>query len=374
MAWVMVSKEEKFNRLRLIRSPRIGPSTYWRLVDLFKSAKNAISALPELVCGAELKSYNLCSENVILKEIEALRKIGARLVFFEDELYPPLLREIPSPPPVLNFLGNKERAISLLDKKLLAVVGSRSASLNGSKLAFELSNELSEQVCIVSGLARGIDTSAHQGSLNNGTFSILAGGINKIYPRENKKLYEEILKTGGVFAEMPYDTYPSASLFPRRNSIIAGMSHGVLVVEATRKSGSLITAQMAKTFNRKIFAIPNSPMDARSQGGNDLIKDGAHIVTNSRDIIIGLNIKKELFSERKCLFEKEIDIGYKVSAKSIKEIKQVILQFIDAYDASLDEILLKIIAPPEKILRAIIELELAGRIKKIGANKISYIS
>lgn len=370
----MVSKEEKFNRLRLIRSPRIGPSTYWRLMELFKSAKNAILALPEIANGASIESYKICSEEVVLKEIDALRKIGARLVFFEDELYPPQLREIPSPPPVLNFLGNKERSIRLFDKKLLAVVGSRSASLNGLKLAFELAKELSDHVCIVSGLARGIDTSAHQGSLKNGTFSILAGGINKIYPRENEKLYEKILETGGAFSEMPYDTYPSANLFPRRNSIIAGMSHGILVVEATRKSGSLITAEMAKSFHREIFAIPNSPMDARSQGGNDLIKEGAHIVTNSRDIITGLNMKKNSFPVQECLFEKKIDIDYKVSAKSINEIKHVILQFIDAYDASLDEILLKIIAPPEKILRAIIELELAGRIKKIGANKISYVS
>lgn len=368
----MVSKEEKFYRLQLIRSNKIGPSTYWYLLNLYKSAKNAVSVLPEIIEKLRLKNYKIYSKEQAEKEIYRLKQLGIRLVFFEDDLYPPRLREIPSPPPVLSFIGNKEKCIKYYNKKMLAIVGSRNASLNNLKLSFKLAKELSTSTCIVSGLARGIDTNAHRGSLENGTIAILAGGVNKIYPKENKKLYENILKNGGIFSEMPIDTYPSAHLFPRRNSIIAGISDAVLIVEAAQKSGSLITAKIAKSLNRMIFAIPNSPVDFRSQGCNELIKNGAKIVMNVKDILNELNIKNDTLKQDS-LFSENIHIDYKFKANDTNEIKKIIMQLIDVYEIDLDDILKNVSAPYEKILHALIELELEGKIKKSFKNKLTYI-
>ncbi len=367
----MVSKVEKFNRLRLFRSQSIGPATFWSILSLYETAEHAIKMLPELI-DENCNKFQICSEDNANREIENLKKNNIRLVFFEDDLYPPLLREIPSPPPILSFIGNKEKCLHLYKKKFLAIVGTRNASLNGMKLAHELSCDLSKDMCIVSGMARGIDTSAHTGSIGNGTIAILAGGVNVIYPRENEDLFYKISENGGVFSDAPYNTQPSTILFPKRNSIIAGTSHGTLVVEASIKSGSLITASMAKTYKRHIFAIPNSPMDSRSQGCNKLIKEGAQIVTNKYDIYSKI-FHEDMPNQQEDLFTRTINIQTKIDVKSIRDIKEKILQLVGAYEVRVHDLLQVINAQPNKILRAIIELELSEKIVRDGGNKIAIL-
>jgi len=372
MITMLITKEEKIARLRLIRSRGIGNSGYWSLIRLYGSAEIAIQHVSEIM--RELgKRFDLVGESKLNQEIESVKKIGGYFVFFEDELYPPMLREIDSPPPVLTFLGNKTAVINMLKQRMLAVIGSRNATLNGMRFCHAICNELSaKSIGIVSGLARGMDTSAHNGSINNGTIAILAGGINIIYPRENEKLYHAIVEHGGIYAEMPYDQYPSASLFPRRNGIIAGMSDGVLVVEAAEKSGSLITVNFAKSFKRKIFAVPNSPLDVRSHGGNELIKQGAHVVTSANDVLeafFGSNSRNMSFQENMCMASK---FEHRVTCSSVAEIKQKILQLIDSYSITIDDIMECIDAKPERILRAIVELELSGKIRRTFGHAIIY--
>lgn len=369
----MISNSEKMARLRLIRSRCIGNATFWTLMNLYETAERAVHYIPELTKDSSGGKYALCSDDILEKEITNLRNICGRLVFFEDALYPPLLRNIDNPPPVLSFLGNRESVTKLFDKKLLSVVGARNASLNGMRFCYSLCLQLSESnVGIVSGLARGIDTSAHKGSVKNGTVAFLAGGINNIYPPENANLYKQILEYGGVFAEMPYNTYPTANLFPRRNNLIAGAADGVLVVEAAHKSGSLITAKLARDFERIVFAVPNSPIDARGQGGNELIKNGACVVTSADDVLARL-YANELFPQNERTPKQIREFEHKIKASSISAIKKAILTLIDSYHVTMDEILRNIDAKTNHILQAVVELELAGKIRRIYGDTIVYI-
>ncbi len=362
-----VSKDEKVARLRLIRSKNVGNATYWSLISLYKSAENAIKHLSE----NSGKKFALCSEEAIFEEIKILKSIKARLVFFEDDLYPPELRNIDNPPPILSFIGNKDAVLNLLQNKILAVVGSRNATLNGMRFCYSICDELSKNnVTITSGLAKGIDTSAHKGSIKYGTIAILACGIDNIYPPENKTLYYKILESGGIYSESPCKTKPNASLFPRRNSIIAGISNGTLVVEAAKKSGSLITATFARNFKRQIFAVPNSPLDVRSQGGNELIKNGAHIVTCSADILKKLYEKDELLFESNEIEVK--DIKCNIDVKSVQSAKRAILQLIDAYSLSIDDLIRTFNTKPEYVLMAVVELELEGKVRRTYGNSIIY--
>ena len=364
---MIVSKDEKFARLRLIRSKNVGNATYWSLVSLYKSAENAIKHLSEI----DTLKFVLCDEKAVSKEIDTLRFLGARLVFFEDDLYPPELRTIENPPPVLSFIGSKDAVLRLLQNHSLAVVGSRNATLNGMRFCYSLCEELSQNnITIVSGLARGIDTSAHKGSINHGTIAVLAGGINNIYPPENKTLYHKILETGGIYSESPCNTKPNSSLFPRRNGIIAGISNGVLIVEAAKKSGSLITAKFARTFKRKIFAVPNSPLDTRSQGGNELIKQGAYVVTCAADILNKLhNETQSLFSSNDLEVK---NIKCDIDVQSVQTAKRAILQLIDAYSVSINDLIRAFDTKPEYVLMAVIELELEGKVRRTYGNSIIY--
>jgi DNA processing protein len=360
----VLSKEEKIARLKLARSESIGPSTFWNLINTYGSGEKALRTISK----NPAKNTKLCTDDDINKEIQSAKAIGVRFVFWEDELFPPLLRNIPDPPPVLSFLGNKEHAFSFYKKNIISVVGARNASIHANKFCHSLCKELSENgVIVVSGLARGIDTQAHTASINGGTIAILANGINIAYPQENTSLYNEIVKKGCVFAEMPLDTFPHPNLFPRRNRIIAGMSYGTIIVEAAEQSGSLITAKIALEYNRDVFAVPGSPLDPRSFGGNKLIKEGAILVQSAQDVLDCLENKKII---RQQLFEKKPAITTKLSDNDLEKIRKKILDSLSSVPITIDELISSIKVSPQEVLTALLELELANKIVRLHGQRI----
>jgi DNA processing protein len=364
----LLSQSEKLARLKIIRSCFIGPAIFWDLISKYGSGENALHALPVLAKSTG-RALKLCSDEEIEREQEALESIGAELVFLEDELYPPLLRTIPDPPPLLTFLGKRETILSFRRRNFISVVGSRNASLHGSKFCTSLCKELGNHgIVIVSGLARGIDTCAHIGSLKTGTIAILAGGINVIYPQENEKLYKEIAESGCIFTEMPFNTATQPQLFPRRNRIIAGISYGTVVIEAAEQSGSLITARMALEYGREIFAVPGSPLDPRSIGCNLLLKDGATLINGARDILDNLENQKIIRESFLC--EERAEFSAKISSRDLEKIRKQILEFLSATPITIDELILSLKVSPQEVLAALIELELSNKISRLHGQRV----
>lgn len=255
-----LSDRERIDWLRLSRSENVGPVTFRRLLHRFGSAAAALEALPELVRRGGRTAIRVCTAEEAEQEIESLRGAEGRFLGLFEPDYPHALRAIDDAPPVLAVLGNA----TLLSQPILGMVGSRNASLNGSRLAERLARDLGAAgFVIASGLARGIDTAAHEGALKTGTIAVVAGGVDVVYPKENKKLYDKIVDQGAVISEQPLGSSPVARHFPRRNRIISGLAKGVLVIEAHLRSGSLITARSAADQGRDVFAVPGSPLDPR---------------------------------------------------------------------------------------------------------------
>lgn len=277
----MGSSQKELDQLRLIRSPNIGPVSYRQLMARFGSARAALDALPDLIrCGGG-KHGMLANTSDIAREFQLVQTIGARHVFMEDADYPYLLSHLDNAPPVICVMGN----LGLLARPAVALVGARNASAGACQFARQLAFELGQMgLSVVSGLARGIDTAAHIGSLEGGTVGVIAGGIDVVYPPENRALQDAIATNGLLIAEQPPGIEPRARHFPYRNRIIAGASAGTVVIEAAPKSGSLITARLAAEAGREVMAIPGSPLDPRSRGCNQLIRDGATLVQNASEI------------------------------------------------------------------------------------------
>ncbi len=269
--------------LRLIRSENVGPHTFWQLLARFGSADAALDALPELARRAGRKRpLKAGSKREAEDEIEKIETFGAKLVLHGAPDYPALLAAIDAPPPVLTVLGDS----GIAGPRTVGIVGARNASAAGRKMAGLLARDLGHHgVTIASGLARGVDTAAHRDSVATGTVAVMAGGIDVIYPRENAGLHAEIAERGAVVTEMPFGAEPLARHFPRRNRLISGMSQAVVVVEAAKRSGSLITARFALEQGREVLAVPGSPLDARAQGTNGLIRDGATLVQSAEDVL-----------------------------------------------------------------------------------------
>ena len=285
--------DEAFARIRLLRSPNIGPVTYAQLLRRFGSGAAALTALPDLAARGG-GSHRAVAERVVAEEIRGVRRAGARYLFFDSPEYPPLLRAIDAPPPILIARGDA----AIAARVAVAVVGARNASAGAVQLARDLSRRLSGGgVAVVSGLARGIDAAAHEGALSAGgadtncgrTIAVIAGGIDVAYPPENAVLQARIAAEGLLLTEMPPGVEPQARHFPARNRIIAGIAAGTLVVEAAPRSGSLITARLAGEAGREVMAVPGSPLDARSMGCNGLIRDGAVLVRHAEDVIDALD-------------------------------------------------------------------------------------
>lgn len=278
-----LTDRQRFAWLRLIRSENVGPITFRNLVNQFGGAEEALEALPGLARrGGRAKPIRICSRGEAERELAKAHKIGARLVARREHGYPPLLLHIDASPPLLYIQGQAALAM----RPAIAIVGSRNASAAGRKIARDLARELSAAgYVIVSGLARGIDTAAHQAALDHATIAVLAGGVDCFYPPENADLQRAIAKTGLLVSELPPGLEPRGRDFPRRNRLISGAAHGVVVVEAARRSGSLITARRALDQGRDVLAVPGHPLDPRAAGTNMLIKEGAPLVADARDVL-----------------------------------------------------------------------------------------
>jgi len=277
-----LSHNESIARLQLARSKGIGPMLFHRLLQRFGSAESALEAIPNLARKTGHRRFSLCTAQKAEDEWARWEAVGATLIGIGDARYPRALAHIPDPPPFFGAVG----CLELLAKTGIAIVGARNASANGCLVAETLSRDLgAHHLVVVSGLARGIDTAAHRGAIKTGTVAVLGGGIDVVYPRQNRELYETIAANGLLVSEMPPGTQPMSRHFPRRNRIISGLAAGVVVVEAAPRSGSLITARLALDQGREVFAVPGSALDPRSRGTNELIRQGAVLTESAEDVL-----------------------------------------------------------------------------------------
>jgi DNA processing protein len=278
-------EEDRLAWLRLLRSRRVGPATFFRLLGEYGSATAALEALPEVAKAAGVEDYRVCPVEVAMAERKAARLAGARMIAFGEAEYPPELAQIDAPPPILWALGD----VALLRRQSVALVGARNASSLGLRMARALSEGLGKAGLVVtSGLARGIDTAAHLAALPTGTIAVMAGGVDVVYPPENAVLAQEIADRGLRLSDQPMGLVPQARHFPRRNRVVAGLARAVVVVEAAAQSGSLITARAALDEGREVMAVPGHPMDARASGCNMLLRDGATLVRGADDVVEAL--------------------------------------------------------------------------------------
>jgi len=269
--------------LRLCRTGTIGPVSFYALLRRFGSARAALEMLPQLARRGERSDTVIPVTRAAAEaELAALQRLGARLVCWGEPIYPSGLAAVEDAPPILAVLGRAE----LLGSPIVAVVGARNASANGRRFSRDLAAALGQGgIVVVSGLARGIDAAAHLGALETGSIAVVAGGLDVVYPEENRGLHEALTRQGAIVAELPLGTEPQARHFPRRNRIISGMALGVVVVEAAARSGSLITARFALEQGRDVFAVPGSPLDPRCRGSNDLLRHGAILTENAEDVL-----------------------------------------------------------------------------------------
>jgi DNA processing protein len=358
----MSNAQDVFDRLRLIRSPNIGPVSYRQLVARFGSAGKAMEALPDLAGRAGGKRFTAAPLEAISREIERLRKIGASYLFIDDNAYPALLAELENAPPVLTFLGN----IGLAHNNVVAMVGARNASAAGCRMARTVSQDLGNAgIVVVSGLARGIDAAAHQGSLATGTIAVIAGGIDNIYPPEHAELQARIAAEGLLIAEMPPGTEPRARHFPYRNRIIAGLATGTVVVEAVPKSGSLITARLAGEAGREVMAIPGSPLDPRSRGCNQLIREGATLVQDAGEIA-------ELVAplDQRAGIRRSAQPQFEFVAEAGDSERKAIAELLSCNFAAVDELVRLSGMPSAQVQMVLLELELAGKLERGAGAKV----
>ncbi|WP_192642837.1 DNA-processing protein DprA [Bosea sp. OAE506] len=281
---MVLSDRQRLDWLRLIRSESVGPRTFRSLMNRFGGAAAAIEALPDLARQAG-RTLRICTLAEAEREMEGLRRRGARLLALGEAAYPPALQAIDTAPPLIAVLGRAE----VLLRPCVAIVGSRNASAAGLKFTARLARDLGEAgFVVVSGLARGIDTAAHEASFGTGTVAVLAGGLDEVYPPQNIPLLQRLLADGAAISEMPLGLAPRGRDFPRRNRLVSGLSLGTVVVEAVRKSGSLITARFANEQGRIVFAVPGSPLDPRAEGGNHLIREGATLCAEAAHVVEAL--------------------------------------------------------------------------------------
>lgn len=367
-----LSETDRINWLRLCRSENVGPITFYQVLNHFGSVSTAIEQIPEMANrGGRKNPIQILSIMEAEREYFAHKKSGAHLLTCLDPTYPHALLSLTDAPPVLSAFGRTE----LLNNRALAVVGSRNASLNGKRFAEQISKDLGEQGWVItSGLARGIDSHAHKGSLPTGTIAVLAGGADHIYPPENQALYDAIKEKGVILSEAPLGDAPKSHFFPRRNRVISGLSTGVLVVEAAIKSGSLITARYALEQGREVFAVPGSPYDPRCRGTNSLISQGATLVQSIEDIIEGViqHLPKGVFQEETALYEPQ---SKKIFSEQVTDTKRKqVEENLSHAPVGLDELARQCQICTEELLCIILELELAGRISRSPGNEIALIT
>ena len=356
---------EKLNWLRLARSENIGKSTFFRLIEIFGSVENALEQVADYAAAGGLKrKIKVCTLEDAENEMINTENFGAEILIFSEEKYPKLLRKIPDPAPVLTVHGD----IEFFNRDTIAIVGPRNASFNAITFAKKLALELGQNsIAIVSGMARGVDSAAHEASILSGTIAVIAGGINHIYPKENEHLYSEILKHGLLVSENAFGMPPKGGNFVQRNRIISGLSLGVIVLEAGLRSGSLITARFAREQGREVFAMPGSPFDPRCHGTNRLIKDGAKMIENISDILDELPKLKSQLRGFKILREPDLEEFVAPTLKlpnddDVKKIRQEIFSRLGVTPIAIDEIIQQMQVPPKLLNIALVQLELADKI------------
>ncbi|WP_299554244.1 DNA-processing protein DprA [uncultured Tateyamaria sp.] len=355
------SEDDQFARLRLLRSRRVGISTYKRLLIEHGTAQNALAALPEVARAAGVQNYQICPEGVVHAELKAGRATGARLVPLGDADYPAPLAELSDAPPFLWVLGKT----SLLRKPMIALVGARNASSLGTRMARSLARDLgAEGYIVVSGLARGVDAAAHLAALETGTVAVQAGGVDTIYPAENTTLAEDIAAKGARISEQPMGLQPMARHFPARNRIISGLAQATIVVEAAAKSGSLITARDALDLGRDVLAVPGHPMDARASGCNMLIRDGATLVRDASDVLEAL---APIARAKTPELPLETPSSAPKDRRNLKEtaaLHQQILSRLGPSPLAEDQLIRDLGAPTAAVAPVLVELELDGSIDR----------
>jgi len=361
---VTLEQDEAFARIRLLRSPNVGPISYAQLLRRFGTAQAALAALPDLASRGG-RDYRAAPRERIESEVAAVRAAGARYLFHDSAGYPGLLREIESAPPILTALGDPHLAA----KPCVAIVGARNASAAAIRLAREFAAALADAgFVVVSGLARGIDGAAHRGAMP-ATIGVIASGIDIAYPPEHRQLQEQVALEGLLIAEQPPGTEPRGSHFPSRNRIIAGLAMGTLVVEAAPKSGSLITARLAGEAGREVMAIPGSPLDARSHGCNQLIRDGAVLVQAPEDVIELLSG----FDDTPRSTFREAAPHYCGGDEEMLEDDEPadIAALLSAAPIVVDELVRQSGASAGAVQMALLELEIAGRLVRHAGGRVS---
>ena len=352
--------------LRLSQTENVGPITFHQLLGRFKSATAAIEGLPELSqAGGRRKPLQIYSAAAAQADLENAAKINAQFVAAGELGYPPNLAHIPSAPPLICVSGSLE----LVNMDAVAIVGARNASAIGMKFTRMIARALTDAgLLVVSGLARGIDTAAHDATVQVRTAAVLAGGLNHYYPPENEKLQRAIAERGLLISEMPPSVAPKAEHFPRRNRIISGMSRAVIVVEAALRSGSLITARFANEQGREVFAVPGSPLDPRCEGTNKLIKDGANILTSIDDVLSALGM--QLFRQPNQF--REVESSPEAVPPSIsQDMRERIIELLSPTAIETDDLIRESGLTAASVTTILLELELAGRAIRHAGGRIS---
>ena len=360
----MSAPSDLIDRLRLIRTPGIGPIAYRQLLMRFGNAAAALDAIPDLAARGGGRPPAVYQKSMAEREVAEVEKLGARYLVLGQGLYPRSLAELENAPPLLTAKGD----LGLLDRQMIAIVGARNASAAACRFARGLAHDLGrEGVTVVSGLARGIDSAAHDGSLESGTVAVIAGGIDFYYPPENEARQKDIAERGLLIAEMPPGTEPRARHFPYRNRIIAGLAAGTVVVEAAPRSGSLITARLAAEAGREVMAVPGSPLDPRAQGCNQLIRDGATLIQGAADVMETLRPIGGGVASQRASFEHEAPQPVEPDG----DLRGRIEELLGPSPVPVDEIVRLAEAPAGTVQLVLLELELGGRLERHAGGKVS---
>ena len=365
---IRLTDEQRLDWLRLIRSQNVGPRTFRALLNHFGGARAALQALPTLARRGGAYAAQICSREAAEREIEACGKLGIALVALGEAHYPRRLQMIDDAPPLVAIRGNT----AVLGMPLVAIVGSRNASAAGVKITERLTRALCEAgFATASGLARGIDAAAHRASAATGTVAVLAGGQDRIYPPEHADLLDDILHTGLALTEMPLGWEPRARDFPRRNRLISGLCLGVVIVEAAKRSGSLITARLALEQGREVFAVPGSPLDPRAEGTNSLIKQGATPITDAEDVVAVL---RPIIGSDVPLREEDAEDEEKLQeAEPAPDERARVIALLSPTPVSIDDLIRLSQTSPRIVRMVLLELEIAGRIERHGGGLVSLI-
>ncbi|MGN7678547.1 MAG: DNA-processing protein DprA [Anaplasma sp.] len=364
-----VSYRSLISCIRLIRTPNVGPVAFHRLVRRYKSPETALDALE---CGEFGSIQNICTKGAAELEVELCRAAGARIICIFEEAYPEMLLNIYDPPPVITVLGNQD--LIRKDNKI-AMVGSRNASVNGRRIAYGIASDLSNAGFVtISGLARGIDSAVHSVALEGmPTIAVVANGVNVVYPRENLHLHKAIVRNGGtIISELPFSSLPKANLFPKRNRIISGISKGVVVVEASKRSGSLITANLALSQGREVFAVPGSVLDPGYAGSNDLIKQGAVLVRNAEDVIQALDFSfySVVGDKKDCVTATRNSTGNThLTERHLTEVGRTILQKLGSDPTDIEDLAACTNIGISTLLATLVELELLQKVARLPGNR-----